>query len=212
MIWTGSDLALLDAGVNFKKIPCFHEVTMWNAQEMCEDIVQQCTAASVVACIFPICILIKVQDWVKHSQNRTDEVGSFDYLNKLVYKIFRSFIKTWVTFWKHNRLKKPACYWLPMRLGLLSHFSSVGNASPGSLKKKDFNKCKISSISFLLEKNLYEYKILHFWSVLRHTMKVLIIRPIDFRLAGIIFSSGFVITEEMKFTTEFHWMKKMLLS
>lgn len=174
MIQIGSDLALLDTSVNFKKIPCFLEITMWNAQEMCEDIVKHCTATSVVACIFPTHTLIKVQDWLKHSQNRTDEIGSSDYLNKLAYKIFRSFIKTWVTFWKHHRLKKPGCNWLPMRLRSLSHFCSVGNASPRLLLKKDSNKCRIKtktpSISFLLEKNLCEYKICYgfgvfFWSI-----------------------------------------------
>lgn len=101
-------------------------------------------------------ILIKAQDWVKQSRNRTDEIGRFDYLNKLVYKIFRSFIRAWVQFWKHHRLKKPGCYWCPMRLGFLSNFYSVGNVSPSSLKKKYFNKCKIEnkipSISLLLEK------------------------------------------------------------
>lgn len=105
---------------------------------------------------FPTCILIKAQDWVKKSQNRTDEIGSFDYLNKLMCTIFRSFVRTRVTFWKHYRLKKPGCYLLPMRLRFLSHFCSVGNMSPSSLKKKYFNKCKVKttipSISFILEK------------------------------------------------------------
>lgn len=53
MIWTGSDFALLDIGVNFKKIPWFQEITKWNAPEMCEDLVKHCTATSVLACISP---------------------------------------------------------------------------------------------------------------------------------------------------------------
>lgn len=154
MIWTGSDLTLMDTAVNFKKIPCFQEVTVWNAQEMCED--QVLYSYICVNMYFPTCILIKAQDWVKKSQNRTDEIGSFDYLNKLMCTIFRSFVRTRVTFWKHYRLKKPGCYLLPMRLRFLSHFCSVGNMSPSSLKKKYFNKCKVKttipSITFILEK------------------------------------------------------------
>lgn len=63
IIWTGSDLALMDTDV----ILCFQEVTMWNAQEVCEDLVKHCTATSMVACIFPTCILIKAQDQAKQS-------------------------------------------------------------------------------------------------------------------------------------------------
>lgn len=143
--------------------------------ERCENIVKHCTATFVLACIFSTYILIKAQDWVKQSQNRTDEIGSFDDLNKLVYAIFRSFVRTQVTFWKHHTLKKPGCYWLPVRLRFLSHFYSLGNVSPNSLKRKDFNKCKIKtkipSISFLFEKNLCEFKICYtfevfFWSII----------------------------------------------
>lgn len=62
IIWTGSDLALMNTDV----ILCFQEVTMWNAQ-VCEDLVKHCTATSMVACIFPTCILIKAQDQAKQS-------------------------------------------------------------------------------------------------------------------------------------------------
>lgn len=78
MIQTGSGLALTDTGVNFEKIPCFQEVTMWNPQEMCEDLVMRRTATSLLVCMFPICLIIMGPDWTKQSQNMKDEKGSFE--------------------------------------------------------------------------------------------------------------------------------------
>lgn len=78
MIQTGSDLAVMDTGVNFEKIPCFQEVTMWNTQEMHQDLVMHCTATAMVACMFPTCILIMTPDRTKQPLNRKDEKGSFE--------------------------------------------------------------------------------------------------------------------------------------
>lgn len=57
----------MDTDVNFQKILCFQEVTMWNAREVYEDLVKHCTATSMVAYMFLTCILIKAQDQAKQS-------------------------------------------------------------------------------------------------------------------------------------------------
>ena len=82
MIQTGSDLALTDTGVNFKKIPWFQEVTMWNTHDMCEDLLTHCTATSMVACVPSTCILVMAPDWTKEiSKYERLKTNLWDYLN-----------------------------------------------------------------------------------------------------------------------------------
>lgn len=78
MIQTESDLALKDTGMNFEKIPWFQEVTMWNTQEMSEDLVMHCTATPMVVCMFHTWSLIMAPDWTKQPQNMQDVEENFE--------------------------------------------------------------------------------------------------------------------------------------
>lgn len=126
-----------------------------------------------------------------------------------MYKIFRGFMGTWVTFWKLHRLRKLGCYWLPMKLRFLSHSVQLEMCPQVYWRQKVFNKCKIKtknpSISFLLEKN---YMNMISVTLLECSFEVSYHEGLDsltnwFLTCRHIPSSGFVVTEEWNLCPDF---------
>lgn len=178
MIQTGSGLALTDTGVNFEKIPYWgnHVKSSRNVWRL-SNASYSYTSVSVYVPYMSYNYGPRLNKTISKYERWKRKL--WDYLNKLVYRIFRSFIGIWVTFWKHHRLRKPGPYWLPMRLRFLSNFCSVGTMTPSLLKTKNQiassinTKLRTEFLTFAsyLKKNLYEYNICYafrvfFWSSL----------------------------------------------